>query len=62
LVAGLLAWFAQHPEVDPRSAELDVLEIAVQAAGRVARAVCTMQGANLPDDFSWNAEGQVPVL
>jgi fructokinase len=62
LVAGLLAWFAQHPELDPSSAELDVLEIAVQAAGRVARAVCTTRGANLPDDFSWRADEQASVL
>jgi fructokinase len=61
LVAGLLAWFAQHPEVDPGSAELDVLEIAVRTAGRVARAVCTMRGANLPDDFSWAAEEQASL-
>jgi fructokinase len=56
LVAGLLAWFAEHPEVDPKSAGLDALEIAVQAAARVARAVCTMRGANLPHDFSWPKE------
>jgi fructokinase len=61
LVAGLLAWFAQHPEIDPGSAELDVLEIAVRTAGRVARAVCTMRGATLPDDFSWAAEEQASL-
>lgn len=54
-LAGLLAWFASHPAVDPRSAGLDALGDAVEEAAEVAAAVCTMSGAVLPAGFTWPA-------
>jgi fructokinase len=54
-VAGLLAWLADHEEIDPRTAELDVLAAGVEAAIEVSGAVCRARGAALPDGFSWSA-------
>ncbi len=53
LVAGLLAWLDEHPELALADAGLDLLEHAVARAAEVAGAVCTMRGANLPERFSW---------
>jgi fructokinase len=53
IVAGLLAWVASHSDIDPRSASLDVLQAAVEAAIEVAAAVCTVRGAALPVGFVW---------
>lgn len=57
-VAGLLAWFARHPEVDPRDAPLDVLQGGVESAIEVAGAVCQVRGAVLPEGFSWTGGSQ----
>jgi fructokinase len=54
MVAGLLAWFAQHPDVAPDAAELDLLESAVTAAAQVSAAVCTVRGAHLPENFTFS--------
>jgi fructokinase len=61
VVAGLLAWLAGHPDVDPRAAALEVWQGAVGAAVEVAAAVCTTHGATLPDGFSWIG-GRAPLM
>jgi fructokinase len=55
VVAGLLAWLTRHPDFNPRTAAVELWTKAVEAALDVAAAVCTAQGATLPDGFTWTA-------
>lgn len=52
VLAGLLVWFDERPQIDPRMVGLDLLREAVASAVEVAAAVCTMRGGLLPEGFS----------
>jgi fructokinase len=53
-LAGLLTWWVQHGITRERAADIDALAQASAAAARVARAACTVAGANLPAGFEWS--------
>jgi fructokinase len=54
-VAGFLTWWTTHALNQHEAAEPDALVKATIAAVEVAAADCTVQGANLPEDFRWSA-------
>lgn len=53
LLAGLLAWWVREGVARERTADIEALTEGVSAAVQVARAACTVAGANLPDTFAW---------
>jgi fructokinase len=52
-LAGLLRWWSERELARERAADLELLTEATLAAIRVARAACTVPGANLPAGFEW---------
>ncbi len=52
-VAGLLTWWTGGGLTRERAADADVLARAAGAGVAVARAACTVAGANLPDGWRW---------
>jgi fructokinase len=53
LLAGLLAWWTERGLERECAADVDALVQGTEAAVRVARAACTVAGANLPATFKW---------
>ncbi len=52
-LGGLLTWWVQQGAAREWAADIESLAAAAAAAAQVARAACTVAGANLPDDFQW---------
>jgi fructokinase len=60
IVAGLLSWLAWHPDIEPTTATVEVWQSAAEAALDVAAAVCTAQGATLPEGVIWSRASMAP--
>ncbi len=52
-LAGLLRWWTERELARERAADVELLTKATLSAIRVARAACTVPGADLPDAFEW---------
>jgi fructokinase len=53
--AGFLTWWVRAGRTRADLADAELVRAAVEAAVRVAAAACTVAGAGLPPDFSWEA-------
>lgn len=60
-VAGFLTWWTKQSLKREHVGDPDKLHAAASAAIRVAVAACTVQGANLPDDFDWSSTGRALI-
>jgi sugar/nucleoside kinase (ribokinase family) len=52
-VAGFVAWWWLQGLGREEAARLDLLKLATKPGIEVARAECTLKGANLPGGFNW---------